>query len=179
MLSYWWEYCFIILGGRCLPGRKSLWPAEKNGIHIASDSWGSSIVCLQQLPFLKCGSPMLMCVSCAAASDHDGAHSPCCWQESCEWSYGLCHHQRPRDWPWSVRPPEALLMSVICAAAEGLERVNGVYYGWGLSWCPWSVLQPETMLRFMAHTVPETTWKPIILHSKEQRCIFLQWYQWL
>lgn len=113
MLSYWWEHCFIILGGRCLPGRKSLWPAEKNGIHIASDPWESSIACLQQLPFLKCGSPMLMCVACAAAtSGHDSAHSPCCWQvdgamvcvttKGQVTDHGLCSHLRPCWCLWSV-----------------------------------------------------------------------------
>lgn len=38
---------------------------------------------------------------------------------------GPCYHQRPHGCPWSLLPPEAILMPVACAAIEGHDGVCG------------------------------------------------------
>lgn len=70
---------------------------------------------------------------------------------------GPCYHWRPRECPWSLLLPEAMLMFLICTAIADHSEVHGM--GWGPwhvlmleSRCQWSVLSPETIRKSMIHS---------------------------
>lgn len=64
---------------------------------------------------------------------------------------GQCHHPRSHGGPWSVLPPESVLMSVVyAAAAEGYYGVHALSSSGGLCRCLWF----EPMLRFAVYAIP-------------------------
>lgn len=66
-----------------------------------------------------------------------------CW---CPW---LCYHQRSSRYPWSVLPPEALLMSVGHAAAGDYTGIHGLNCCRGPCGFPWSVMSQRAILMSM------------------------------
>jgi hypothetical protein len=57
-------------------------------------------------------------------------------EESSVEDCGPCYHRRPHGCPWSLLPPEAMLMPVACAAIEGHDGVYGLCCA-HRSWAMW------------------------------------------
>lgn len=105
---------------------------------------------------------LLESVVCVAARGYVDVQGPCChqgpyWSLHCDFNwaqygcpchvdvYGWYYHWRQSRFLRSVRPPESMLMSMICAATEGHDGVCGLSCGRGSYWCPWSMLPQKVV----------------------------------